>query len=70
MILGRVEIVTILVVFTKGFWKELLGVSGMLEARERVVGAPRALVSHLKSKKGEVPDAVGSGTEEGTDPKE
>ncbi len=70
MILGRVEIVTILVVFTKGFWKELLGVSGMLEARERVVGAPRALVSHLKSKKGEVPDAVGSGAEEGTDPKE
>ena len=70
MILGRVEIVTILVVFTKGFWKELLGVSGMLEARERVVGAPRALVSHLKGKKGEVPDAVGSGTEEGTDPKE
>ena len=70
MILGRVEIVTILVVFTKGFWKELLGVSGMLEARERVAGAPRALVSHLKGKKGEVPDAVGSGTEEGTDPKE
>ncbi len=70
MILGRVEIVTILVVFTKGFWKELLGVSGMIEARERIVGAPRAVISRFKGKDDEVPEAIGSDATEGSEPKE
>ncbi len=70
MILGRVEIVTILVVFTKGFWKELLGVSGMIEARERIVGAPRAVISRFKGKDDEVPEAIGSDAAEGSEPKE
>lgn len=71
MILGRVEIVTILVVFTKGFWKELLGISNLLEFRERIVGAPRAIASHISNRKDDVPsDVAGPDPDDGTVPKE
>ena len=51
MILGRVEIVTILVVFTKGFWKELLGIKGMNDMKERIIGIPGSAVSAIRKKK-------------------
>ncbi len=51
MILGRVEIVTILVVFTKGFWKELLGIKGINDMKERIMGIPGSAVSVFRRKK-------------------
>lgn len=51
MILGRVEIVTILVVFTKGFWKELLGIKGINDMKERIIGIPGSAVSIFRRKK-------------------
>lgn len=51
MILGRVEIVTILVIFTKGFWKELLGIRGMNDVKEKIIGIPGSAVSAIRKKK-------------------
>ena len=71
MFLGRVEIVAILVIFTKGFWKELLGISSMLEFREKVLSVPHMIVSRIIRKKDDATsDDIGPEPEQASIPKD
>ena len=61
MILGRMEIVSVLVMFTPGFWKETLGARGFND----MVGSVRTAVPKVKdrlSRKDVPDDNVGPGT--------